>query len=366
MNQSLKKEYRHFHWFDLIRFISAFIVLAGHLRGFLFVDYSSLPHTQQNPATAFLFLVTRLGHEAVLVFFVLSGYLVGGRTIEKINTKTFHLRQYAVDRFVRLALPLISALVLIILLKLLLSDTIDWGTIWGNFFFLHGLLVPPAIDPLWSLSYEAWFYIFMGALAAFFTASTSSPRYYSLIILLVCLLVFTKLKAHYLGIWTLGAIIYQLPVNKSSWRLLLWAGFTIVFLVLLQLSSESNAAVRSNQTYVPDRPVLEILFSAFLGFFLNQVIAFEPKRKLSILLDKWGTTLAKSSYTLYLVHFPIISLLLTKISSKQASINIKSVSLYFFYLAICLTGSYLIYLVAEKRTGEVKAWLNRVISRKQR
>ena len=52
-------------------------MVAEHARSLVFVDYGEL----QSPglwAKGFYFL-TGFGHEAVMVFFVISGYLVGGK-----------------------------------------------------------------------------------------------------------------------------------------------------------------------------------------------------------------------------------------------------------------------------------------------
>jgi peptidoglycan/LPS O-acetylase OafA/YrhL len=55
------------------------------------------------------FAATRLGGEAVLLFFVLSGFLVGGRIIRRAKSRTFSLKDYSVDRCSRILLPLIPA-----------------------------------------------------------------------------------------------------------------------------------------------------------------------------------------------------------------------------------------------------------------
>ena len=62
--------------------------------------------------------LTRLGNEAVLIFFVMSGFLVGGKRDRGCNKVSFDIKGYAIDRTVRIMLPLISALLLFIRLLL--------------------------------------------------------------------------------------------------------------------------------------------------------------------------------------------------------------------------------------------------------
>src|SRR5215813_13613142 len=64
---------------DLLRGWAALIVLLVHVRGASFVEFGSLPPDQKTILVVVLFGLTRIGHEAVLIFFVLSGFLVGGK-----------------------------------------------------------------------------------------------------------------------------------------------------------------------------------------------------------------------------------------------------------------------------------------------
>ena len=91
----------HYYWLDFIRFLAAFAVVTCHFRGAFFVDYSSLPAEQQTPHVFSFFFINRLGFEAVLIFFVLSGMLVGGKSFIKIAEGSFKVRDYVIDRSVR-------------------------------------------------------------------------------------------------------------------------------------------------------------------------------------------------------------------------------------------------------------------------
>ena len=91
---------------DLVRGGAALEVMFGHLRAFVFVDYPQL----QNPDAllkAFYYL-TGFGHQAVVIFFVLSGYLVGGSVLSA-RAEGFWTR-YGVQRLSRLWIVLLPCL----------------------------------------------------------------------------------------------------------------------------------------------------------------------------------------------------------------------------------------------------------------
>lgn len=80
-------------------------MLISHSRNDYFLAYGDLPHEHQGIGAFLFYTFGRLGHEAVVVFFVLSGFLVGGRGFERISKGIFDVRSYAIDRFARIIPP---------------------------------------------------------------------------------------------------------------------------------------------------------------------------------------------------------------------------------------------------------------------
>lgn len=81
----MNKPNLHFYWLDALRFVAAFMVLLSHTRNTFFPAFGDLPDDQQNIFSMMLTMFCRMGHEAVIIFFVLSGFLVGGRGWERIQ-----------------------------------------------------------------------------------------------------------------------------------------------------------------------------------------------------------------------------------------------------------------------------------------
>ncbi len=158
----------HDLYLDWIRGIAAFLVFLTHLRGEYFVKWSDLAVDSQNFVNFVLFSLTRLGRESVVIFFVLSGYLVGGMAARQFLAARFSILRYFIARLTRLYVVLIPALFLT-----LLFDSLDSASTLANsgvvpflinFFFLQEILGAPygSNAPLWSLSYEWWYYCAFG------------------------------------------------------------------------------------------------------------------------------------------------------------------------------------------------------------
>lgn len=159
------KNEEHYYWLDLFRGLAALVVVTTHCRTMLFVEYGLLPTSDKTIITSVFFFFTRIAHEAVLLFFVLSGFLVGGKVIKRLRADSFDLKSYTIDRTVRIMLPLLSALILIVISNTITGQNYSIIDYLGNIFSLQGILVPWVSGPLWSLAYEVWFYILMGAVA---------------------------------------------------------------------------------------------------------------------------------------------------------------------------------------------------------
>lgn len=67
---------------DLLRGLAALLVLLGHWRNLLFIDYPQL--TAHKAMLAVPYILSSAGHQAVVIFFVLSGYLISGSVFRSL------------------------------------------------------------------------------------------------------------------------------------------------------------------------------------------------------------------------------------------------------------------------------------------
>lgn len=357
-----------FYWLDLLRFLAAFAVLINHFRADVFTDYYNLPLDQQTGMMSFFYLITRLGYEAVLIFFVLSGFLVFGRLIERLRNNTFNPVNYAIDRSVRIMLPLISAVVFVAIASIICDNPKDTDFVdyIGNIFSLQGVFVKPINGSFWSLAYEVWFYILAGAFAVVFISKKRSNSTLALFVAFISILVFSKLYCLYLLIWVLGGIAYaSIGIKKSRWALYGSLIAICACIIALQATCASQRPT-GILNYLPttNRGAISIWFSIFVCIFIKQIILFKPRFKFTSFIERKGTKLAAFSYTLYLTHNPVRWLLeKAGVPMKMERVNFESISVFIFTIVVALVVAYCIYWCFEKRTPQVKAFIRKKISK---
>jgi peptidoglycan/LPS O-acetylase OafA/YrhL len=198
-------------YLDCCRFLAAALVVVSH-----FVPYGVV-------APGFARWRPNLGRESVVVFFVLSGFVIAYTT----EHKNAGLRGYCIARCTRIysvALPLVllgfaAAGVLVLSGHATLADYYQLGEPW-LYLPLHLLFMgelwtvsepPPLLAPYWSLGYEVWYYVLFGA--AFYLRGTRR------LVALGSLLLFVGPKLWLLlPVWVAGVFTYHWQKTHTMTR----------------------------------------------------------------------------------------------------------------------------------------------------
>jgi peptidoglycan/LPS O-acetylase OafA/YrhL len=340
---------------DLLRGLAALMVLLVHARGDAFVEFGALPPEQRTHIVAVLFGLTRLGQEAVLAFFVLSGFLVGGQLIDKCRHGTFDVRIYAIDRVTRILIPLIPACILTALVDYFLYATPPHAIqLIANMVGLNGVIAPtlPHDVPLWSLAFEIWFYVAGGAAAYLFARGIAVS---ALLTFAIALGALSVLDASYLLCWMLGAATFLALGTKRAGATCI--GGLAIFAcgaALLELGAASKSF--TNFVLLPDSAtrILVCLGISMLFPFLctkQAAGAIEPIRRPA-------QGLAAFSYSLYLTHYPVLAMF-EGVFAKADALSVRSVSIFGLKIAICLAAAWLFYFCFERHTAKARRYLNR-------
>lgn len=348
----------HYHWLDIIRFIAAFLVVAVHVRCEFFNTYSLLDTNSQNLFTQGFFFINSFGGQAVAIFFILSGFLVGGRNIERIILKQAKIKDYTIDRSVRILMPLITCLILIKIIDCFdYNSNHSYAELIGNLVGLQGVLVGDAGGVFWTLAYEIWFYIFIGSLICLFSETKTINKLFGLLFLTLSIIVFTKLSSIWIFCLGLGIIAYFLSKKKLPRYITISA--LIIFITtwfLIGFSGETMVENRLKFTLI-SRDVLFIIFNVSTTILISQITKIIPTQKYFIKLDNFGSKIAVFSYSLYITHYQCCRILHLCGVPQESQVNITTISFFIIDILCCIIFGYLFYLITEKHTSAVKNYI---------
>jgi peptidoglycan/LPS O-acetylase OafA/YrhL len=293
---------------DLLRAVAAQMVCVGHAISFFTPQWrpTRLP------------LIQNVG---VLLFFVISGFLITHTLIQRAKDPSYDFRQFFIDRFARIYSGLIPALAFIVIVDGMtiyltgdstISRYFTLKTMIANIFMLEGYrgIFPNSLQwsafgsasPLWTLAIEWQIYIFVASL--FFMAIR--PR--SIPFLIPVALFFGQTPIHFLfgsfqpdgvgqGLFTLwlgGSLVYFLGRSSPVGFFLaavIGACGAIGFIVFTHNSTEYD---------MRNYPLLVAMFFGLVVTTQSSHLLTSAKVKESI------SFLADYSFSLYLVHHTIM------------------------------------------------------------
>lgn len=363
---------------DCVRGVAALLVCVGHLRGFLFVNLSAI--TSPSIIEYAFYFMTALGHQAVIAFFALSGYLVGGPAFERMRVGRFVWREYVIHRLTRLWVVVIPALFLTFLFDtagLALSSKAGYAGSYynlynsgpaypdgidrslfafvGNMLFLQTITTPifGTNTPLWSLANEFWYY-FVFPLGAFalFTSGRWSTRIFCGI---ACIMIAFWLpwEISVLGaIWLLGAVAFMTTPLLSRWRSAAYGFYTAAALALLV-----TCLIVSVKWYdIASDVLLGAAWAATLP-----VLATLPNGPRGYQVVTLG--LSEISYTLYVVHFPFLALIVfSTLAPMRWSLTATSAATFIILLSLMLLLAWGFWWCFERNTKRIRVAIQKAMA----
>ncbi|WP_185748466.1 acyltransferase [Herbaspirillum sp. SJZ107] len=361
----------HSFLISLLRGLAALQVAAAHLRSEMFPGLRELA----DPPLYYQILAfaTAFSHQAVVVFFLISGWLVGGSLLNKLD-QPGAMTAYAIDRATRLWTVLVPALCLMLavgavtgtvsLAQADFSAANDYSaaSFIGNLLGLQTVLVPTFADnyALWSLSNETWYYLQFPLLLIVFTGRTRVRQLVAATVLVLTAVGLPASMTVYFALWLLGALFSRVRIDCTTAvraALLLAAAAALVFL----------RATEGNDDLNPGLFVKHLMYSLPLLAFLASMqrpLAASPG---------WMRTLAPAahllsefSFTLYVIHVPLIKLLrhlgMQEFGRNRLVANQPAdFAIYFGMLLAIMAAAYLSYLLFESHTFRIRRLLKNAL-----
>jgi peptidoglycan/LPS O-acetylase OafA/YrhL len=357
---------------DMTRWLAASLVLVEHISHNVLVEPAYVAHPDRW-GTWLVYLLTNTGAQAVIWFFVISGFLVGGAVITEMAKGRFDFERYTLNRVARLYVVILPALVVGYGLDLwrVAMFGIDPGAggespeSYGvapfliNLFCLQTILGPTlgSNSPLWSLACEGWYYVLFPLLLA--PLLTDHPLWKRAALVVLALLVILLLLQNprilrLFVIWLLGVAVRFCPpppsVLRSRW--LAWAACAATFVaysVMLQvISSAASLVVAAGFAWV-------LLVERHSG-------AGESLRGARV-----HTALASFSFSLYVTHAPVLHLVLTGLKgTSDPRLHLQPAGVLPLVWSIGLFGVVALFAagfakVTEENTSRVRAALAHLV-----
>jgi peptidoglycan/LPS O-acetylase OafA/YrhL len=360
---------------DFVRAAAAIAVVWNHSFNML------LQAVRPSDGAAYV-LLTRsasFGRDAVMVFFVISGYWIARSVTSSVAGDRWSWPDYTINRLSRLYIVLVPALALGLLLdasgRFLLdvapyralgfqeSGYFDVGSnispaiLLGNLAFLQEMVVPPlgSNSPLWTLSREFWYYIWFPAL---YLAVRGRPSWPALILTAATAMLAPSVVALF-GCWLLGAGVAWIEprigraVRTDGWgrRFALLAGLG------LWGAGTLFARVPGLNYYVGCYAI-----SASFAILLLVILRYDiDMPKLAWPIATFG---AKASFSLYAYHMPVLVVIIAIICGA----NPLSLSAFNVLVAIVVTialtfGALGFAGITERNTGWLRDLLRRRLER---
>ena len=349
-------------YLDLVRFAAACLVYVWHSNNRYL--------TKEVP------LASGYGHSAVVVFFVLSGFVIAYVTDTKEKTWT----SYAASRLSRVYSVAVPALVLTVILDAvgrslhpaLYSYPFDQFAVRlvASFLMLNEIWLVSITSfsnvPYWSIAFEVWYYVIFGV--AMFT-----PRRWRFLALLSCLLLVGPKILLLLPIWWSGVGLYRWERLQQISRGFAWSLVVVSVVGIIGFHGLS----------VYERPALAT--EALLGAALYRDLTFAKQFLADYLLaflvccnfagmravaSSWGTLLipiekpvrwvASFTFTLYLLHQPLMLFWASVVRGRPETFQYWSTVTLLTAASIVAVG-----YVTENRRHEFRTAIERLLQRLQ-
>jgi peptidoglycan/LPS O-acetylase OafA/YrhL len=344
---------------DLIRGCSSQLVVIGH--GVHFFGIFTILNRINFPT---------LQNVAVLVFFLLSGFLITLSTVRKINSiPDFSFTHYFIDRFSRIYTAFIPAIILVALIDFLsiyinhdvyrYSSSFTYQDFLGNICMLE--YFPPlklfsqisihpfgSGQPFWSLAIEWWIYMFFG----YFVLTIKEKKKVNFINISI-LLFFSIVPLYNLisgkggGIsiyWIFGSFVYLLTSQQNVLNKITMNSKIIIAVIIAVLAF--LRVYKTHQEYEP-------IFGFLLACLLFMIIDIFQEEKISKKLASLIRFNASYSFTLYLVHHSVFDIIESHLNGIYNPYVLFVVSLLFSNVLSMILG----YYTETRLTPKVKRYL---------
>lgn len=340
---------------DLVRGVSAFAVLVGHT-----LAYIPIP-----PRLGTLYPIQSY---AVVVFFVLSGFLICLSTLSKSD---YSYSEYLIDRFARVYTAFVPTLFLVIIVDTLIGITPPGGwnpaTVFANLSLLMGIpfdkvhAALPAFQPLgtgrplWTVGVEWWLYVAFGFMVFASRLKVKSGLVAIILTPIAFAVVYLYGARESLAlVWFISAAIAipALRLAPATCRsigpslILFWGILALWRLLILRTGGETINFYDAHFMYFSTVVIFGLLLS---------VKGFSLLEKGLLTIRPFARWFADISYSLYLTHYTLLAAFSTLFDMSWFTA--------FIFMAIATLFAWVFTILFDRQYRKVSRFLKLILLR---
>lgn len=366
---------------SFFRWLSAGAVVVMHATALLLAqsDIMSAPH---NVFEYFWWFVSNkeVGHKAVIGFFVISGYLVGGEVVRGVRSGESFYYAYFLKRFARIYVVLVPALIFTFLIDAVGGALFAKGGFYNDPMFaghfgaevftlnllnLQNILAQPygTNIPLWSLAVEVWYYITFPLLLMPITThlATRTRLFWFCLAVIVCGYFSLVSYLFFWGyvMWIVGALvaIAPRPRLRSYWAAL---GLFVIILIPIRLLVRGPLV----EAFPSARTASDVVCALAFANLLLSARFSTPRFFQSLPPLRFEMT--NFTYSLYLTHLPIVVFVRAGLETYAPGWALQNATAgnwlaMFSVIAGAGAFAYLFSTVTEAKTALFRRFLERKI-----
>jgi len=369
------------HELDALRGLAAFTVVLDHFWT-SWVDPKAVLHGSKFLALGFVAIhPLTAGREAVLLFFVLSGFVLA-MPATKGRPQTYPV--FITRRVFRIYVPYIAALGFAVLGNLCFyrplgltpavdiawSQPVQWSCVWQHLLFLGKYNYSQFNPPFWSLVIEMRISILFPFICALVLRT---KVWLTLSVALLVSIVATICQApprtvappglvaatfHFVGLFALGVLLAQHKDHLARWCLLLSRSAAIAFLggaLLLYWYGSFVLFSITKLCFGVQHPLFMVFdWASALGAAAVIILGLGNPLIRGVLLSRLPQFLGRISYSVYLLHHTVLLVLL-----HLALHRISPAAIFFAYISATLLLSAVMYAFVEKPAMDLGRRLSR-------
>jgi peptidoglycan/LPS O-acetylase OafA/YrhL len=334
-------------YMNLVRWLAASGVVFYHAKGFHFGSPWLNAHLPPN------------GKAYVMAFFVISGFVIA-HAVERRSATEFLIDRSA--RIYSVALPVLVACFLLSIFRPDLAPgygrqiehPIETFFLNASFLSQSWISVVPYInDPYWSLPFEVFYYVIF----ALWSYCTGPARWVA--VLLSCALAGPQILLLF-PCWLFGVAVYRLrsvPLSSAlAWTLAVGTPLALALAMWSGLNHAANnlsaALLRGGGAYASEFLRNWIVAAVFAAHLLGVHSLRIPLPKF---VAKAAVEMAEMSYSLYLVHYPVLVITAGCIANTQTNLAIIELA------AAVYISCYAFSLLTEGKRHQIKGRLKHLL-----